>query len=183
MPIDPHRLAELRSLALHRVVLDRISGDPSVLARAVERMEEWRTSGRVREDIATRWLQVLDSATPPRLVEWLSADSEEARHMRGFSPFAGVVGPRERWALWKRVAEEHCESPATGGVTGICPSVSDLAISKLAAGREKDLDYVAGLLRAALTTTSEVEAGIAELSDPVVEVRLRDRLIRCATAG
>ncbi len=35
----------------------------------------------------------------------------------------------------------------TRGAIGWCPEVHDLAVSKLFAGREKDLDYVAALFR------------------------------------
>lgn len=35
----------------------------------------------------------------------------------------------------------------TGGGTGLCLEVNDLAVSKLVAGREKDLDFVGALLR------------------------------------
>ena len=35
----------------------------------------------------------------------------------------------------------------TGGATGLCLEVHDLAVSKLVAGREKDLEFIAGLLR------------------------------------
>lgn len=35
----------------------------------------------------------------------------------------------------------------TGGATGLCLEAHDLAISKLVAGREKDLEYVAALAR------------------------------------
>jgi|SRR5450756_1160670 len=35
----------------------------------------------------------------------------------------------------------------TGGGTGLCLEIHDLAISKLVAGREKDLSFVQGLLR------------------------------------
>jgi hypothetical protein len=35
----------------------------------------------------------------------------------------------------------------TGGGTGLCLEVHDLAVSKLVAGREKDLDFIRGLLR------------------------------------
>ena len=35
----------------------------------------------------------------------------------------------------------------TGGGTGLCLEIHDLAISKLVAGREKDLDFLSGLLR------------------------------------
>lgn len=35
----------------------------------------------------------------------------------------------------------------TGGGTGLCLEIHDLAVSKLVAGREKDLDFFSGLLR------------------------------------
>jgi hypothetical protein len=35
----------------------------------------------------------------------------------------------------------------TGGGTGLCLEVNDLAVSKLVAGREKDLDFVRAMLR------------------------------------
>lgn len=38
------------------------------------------------------------------------------------------------------------ESPATGGGRGWCLEVHDLAASKLAAGREKDLEFVEAML-------------------------------------
>lgn len=39
------------------------------------------------------------------------------------------------------------ESPATNGVTGLCVEPHDLCASKLLAGRDKDLKYVASLVR------------------------------------
>ena len=35
----------------------------------------------------------------------------------------------------------------TGGGTGLCLEIHDLAVSKLVAGREKDMDFIGGLLR------------------------------------
>lgn len=43
------------------------------------------------------------------------------------------------------------ENANTGGCTGLCLEVHDLAISKYAAGREKDLDFTAALARHGLT--------------------------------
>ena len=49
-------------------------------------------------------------------------------------------------AGWKeRLVPVHNEK--TGGGTGLCLEIHDLAVSKLVAGREKDLDFVAALLR------------------------------------
>lgn len=47
---------------------------------------------------------------------------------------------------WKeRLVPLHNEN--TGGGTGLCLEVHDLAVSKLVAGREKDLDFINALLR------------------------------------
>jgi hypothetical protein len=46
----------------------------------------------------------------------------------------------------------------TGGGTGLCLEVHDLAVSKLAAGRQKDLKFVASLLRYRLAEPRIIEA-------------------------
>jgi hypothetical protein len=49
-------------------------------------------------------------------------------------------------AGWEgRLVPIHNEN--TGGGTGLCLEVHDLAVSKLVAGREKDLSFVGGLVR------------------------------------
>jgi ribosomal 50S subunit-associated protein YjgA (DUF615 family) len=55
----------------------------------------------------------------------------------------------------------------TGGGTGLCLEIHDLAVSKLAAGREKDLDFLAGVLRHRL---AHVET-------------IRDRLVKAPLAA
>ncbi len=49
-------------------------------------------------------------------------------------------------------------TPATGGATGLCLEIHDLAVSKLAAGREKDIEYVTGLLRHRLAKPDVIES-------------------------
>jgi len=45
----------------------------------------------------------------------------------------------------------------TGDATGLCLEVHDLAVSKLVAGREKDLDFVGALLRHGLASSEHME--------------------------
>lgn len=45
----------------------------------------------------------------------------------------------------------------TGSGTGLCLEVHDLAVSKLVAGREKDLSFVSGLLRHRMVNMTTVE--------------------------
>jgi hypothetical protein len=61
-------------------------------------------------------------------------------------------------------------------VKGICPAPSDLAVSKLAAWREKDRDFVASLFRHGIVRPDEVRQRLPELEADVAEriaIRLR----------
>jgi hypothetical protein len=72
-------------------------------------------------------------------------------------------------------------SSATGGATGLCLEVHDLAAAKLACGRDKDIEYVAALIRHRLARPELVEERITTLRLPYPEL-CRARLAR-AIAG
>ena len=55
-------------------------------------------------------------------------------------------------------------SENTGGVRGWCLEVHDLAIAKLIAGREKDLEFVADLIRHKYATRDTLRARLAATS-------------------
>ena len=60
-------------------------------------------------------------------------------------------------ARWQeRLVPVHNEN--TGGGTGLCLEVHDLAASKLVAGREKDISFVKGMLRARVVNPRELAA-------------------------
>jgi len=61
------------------------------------------------------------------------------------------------------------ENDNTGGTVGLCLEIHDLAASKLLAGREKDREFVAALLRAELIDLAVMRERILAL--PVEEAR------------
>jgi hypothetical protein len=63
-------------------------------------------------------------------------------------------------AGWKNRLISVCNEN-TGGGTGLCLEVHDLAVSKLVAGREKDLDFVGALLRHGLANSELMEQRLA----------------------
>ncbi len=73
------------------------------------------------------------------------------------------------------------DNPNTNGYRGLCLDPGDLAVSKLVARREKDLDFVRVMLRSSLITADEIKArlptvrGLAE-ADVQTLVELVDRL-------
>ncbi len=49
----------------------------------------------------------------------------------------------------------------TGAATGLCLDVNDMAVSKLVAGREKDIEYLTALLRHKLASIDTMRARLA----------------------
>ena len=71
----------------------------------------------------------------------------------------------------------------TGGATGWCLEVHDLAISKLVAGREKDIDYVRVLLQHRLAEPARIEKLFPFLpTSEDVRDRVRSRLSGLSSA-
>jgi hypothetical protein len=63
-----------------------------------------------------------------------------------------------------------------GVVTALCLEVHDLIVSKLAAGRLKDLEFVGALLRLRLARPGTVERRLARIGHASEQARLRGRL-------
>jgi hypothetical protein len=70
-------------------------------------------------------------------------------------------------------------NPNTGGATGWCLDIHDLAASKLVAGREKDLDFVRILLSKDMIQFETMGEHIAALPLPLERLtNIRERLNR-----
>lgn len=100
--MDPHELAQARSLALHRAVLERLERDPALLDEVRARLEAWRLDETKPQRYVEAWGMLLDG---PReaLRAALTSDDEQARALRQATPFAGIVEPRARWRIWAQV--------------------------------------------------------------------------------
>jgi hypothetical protein len=100
--LDLHRLGEERSIAMHRVVAERLLADGGVLTAARERVKSWMESGVVHRAYAEAWWHLL-SASPAEIAAALVDTGEEARALRQTSPFAGVLDARTRWQIHREV--------------------------------------------------------------------------------
>ena len=70
----------------------------------------------------------------------------------------------------------------TRGVAAWCLHPTDIALSKLVAGREKDIEYVAGLLRYGRVTRDQISNLIPTLPEPQQKLTA-ERLHRLGTGG
>jgi hypothetical protein len=87
--VRDHRDADRRSLALHAEVARRVLENPELRAAALERLP--RVSPAYRE----AWRALLEGPLE-RLVQTLTAESEEATALRQASPFSFALDPRTR---------------------------------------------------------------------------------------
>lgn len=67
-------------------------------------------------------------------------------------------------------------SPGSGGATGHCLEAHDLVISKLVAGRAKDLEFAGALLHARLVEIDVLTQRASKLETPAYASRIRDWL-------
>jgi hypothetical protein len=67
----------------------------------------------------------------------------------------------------------------TDGAIGRCLAPLDLAFSKLAAGRDKDIAFVSALLRFKMVRPSKLEELIRSVEDSGLSKRLADNLAVC----
>ncbi len=100
-----------------------------------------------------------------------------------FGYYAHGVGPETAVlpSSW-RSRLVRVQNQNTNGIAGLCLSPVDIAVSKLAAGREKDMDYVRALFRHGLLKASKVEDVFGEIGEEALGL-IRPRLVRCVQAS
>jgi hypothetical protein len=100
-----HRIAETRSLALHRGVARRLRHDPGVLVAARRRVAEWLATGEGPRVWAERWAAVLGGSAED-VISILTDPAERACDLRQVSPFAGTIDARARWAILRQCPQK-----------------------------------------------------------------------------
>lgn len=97
---DLRKVNETRSVALHRLVGERLGSDPALIEAARKRVVGWLGDGSIHRVYGEAWLHLL-SGPLDRLQAALIDPSDHARALRQCSPFAGVVDAKARWRIWR----------------------------------------------------------------------------------
>jgi hypothetical protein len=107
-----HERIEKRSIALHRAIAEKIRSKPELLEIARDNLARWMQKGGRSQPYWDAWTELL--ARPlPELLQQLTEDSERMRALRQATPFAGVLSPSERWAVY-----DLFKSPGSTLLTG-----------------------------------------------------------------
>ena len=99
-----HELADARSLAIHRLIAERVRQDPSIAQAASRRVERWLEEGKIHPTYARAWKELLTGPLD-QLVSLLQDPGERARAMRQCTPFLGVFDQTTRLRIWRETRE------------------------------------------------------------------------------
>jgi hypothetical protein len=95
-----HRIIEARSLAMHCLAAQKIMRDPAVLDRVRRTLDTWRARyGKDRPRAMDEWELVLRLPWP-QIAAFITDPGERATRLRQSTPFAGVLGVRERERIY-----------------------------------------------------------------------------------
>lgn len=102
-----HAQIDARSLALHRLVAEKVRLDPQRFARASAILERWRREvcANTQPDLE-EWERLFHEGMEPCL-RVATEDSERADTLRQSSPLACVLTPDERRAFLKDWSRTH----------------------------------------------------------------------------
>ena len=145
-----------------------VIGSQSILGRYPDATRELRQSMEV--DIYPRYRPDLSSLIEGNLGRYSPFDETFGYYADGVSPDTATLP--DGWE--QRLISVTNEN--TGGAVGWCLEPHDLAFSKLAARREKDLSFVSILLRFKLARPSRLEKLIESVADPALRERLGEAL-------
>jgi hypothetical protein len=97
--MNPHSAIDARSLAMDRLIADRLRTDPGVLVKARTVLRNWLATcdDSVRPALE-EWRAILDGPLPA-VIETLEGEDEKSVRLRQSSPFCGILTPAERTAI------------------------------------------------------------------------------------
>ena len=148
-----------------------IVGSQSILGRHPDAPRVLRTSMEL--DIYPKDRPQLSPEIEGSLGRYSQFDTTFGYHADGVGPETATLP-----AGWEERLVRVCNDN-TGGATGWCLEPHDLAYAKLAARREKDVAFVANLLRHKLVRPSQIEEQIASTADTALRKKLAEAWSIC----
>lgn len=106
---NPYDFANDAGQVMDEATADKLAGNPELLSVPLDNIERWIASGKHSAGSVQRleqwrsWILEarVDDAAFTRLLDLLRDDSEEARHWKSWSPFAGVLDEGEVSAVYE----------------------------------------------------------------------------------
>lgn len=102
-----HQEIDERSLALHRLIADKIVREPRLFERSKETLVRWRKTVCSRSHPYLEEWEHLMSLGMDACLAAAVENSQQATALRQSSPFSGVLTNQERFAFLKQWKRDH----------------------------------------------------------------------------
>ena len=96
-----HLRIDRRSLALHHAVAEKLRAQPERIEIARENLRRWSAGAGRSQPYLDEWRRILDLPLE-EILSLMEQDGERMTALRQSSPFAGILEPAERWAIYAR---------------------------------------------------------------------------------
>ena len=102
-----HQDIDQRSLALHRLVAERVVADPALFEKARATLMRWRETVCIAsQPYLEEWERLMNEGVEACLSVAVE-DSQRGAALRQCSPFSGVLTNRERFGFLKQWRSDH----------------------------------------------------------------------------
>jgi hypothetical protein len=101
VPLRGHQRIDRRSLELHRAIAAKLRTHPELIGIARDNLARWSANESRSQPYWDAWREILERPLE-EVLELLEEESERMTAMRQATPFAGVLEPAERWAVYAR---------------------------------------------------------------------------------
>jgi hypothetical protein len=96
-----HQRIDQRSLATHRAIAEKLRADPALIEVARGNLDRWSRENWRSQPYWDAWREILNRPIEDILAA-LVEESERMTALRQTTPFAGILAPAERWAIYAR---------------------------------------------------------------------------------
>jgi hypothetical protein len=110
VPLRGHQRIERRSLELHRAIAAKLRTHPERIEIARDNLARWSAKAGRSQPYWLAWREILDRPLAD-ILNLLEEDSESMAALRQATPFAGVLDPAERWAVYARFGPDRTTGP------------------------------------------------------------------------
>jgi hypothetical protein len=103
--LEGHQRIDQRSIALHRAIAAKLRANPELIAIARDNLDRWSLVVPRSKPYFDAWREILNRPLA-EMLELLTDESEQMTALRQATPFAGILEPAERWAIYERFKPE-----------------------------------------------------------------------------
>jgi hypothetical protein len=105
-----HERIDRRSLGLHRAIAEKLRANPELLAIAYDNLDRWSVLPGGSQPYWDAWREILRRPLN-EIINVMLEENEHMTAMRQATPFAGILTPKERWAIYEEFGRKQRENP------------------------------------------------------------------------